>query len=365
MLAFLKRLFGFVARPAAPATTRSPRAAGPARVRQPDRPRLDPRAVDSIAGALPSPATLPNLDQPALNGDLLAMLDGREHFNATLSAKEEQVLAAVSHRVDEGQLELPHLPQTTLSAMEMTSKNSSSVADVAELIAHDAVITSELLRVANSALYATHHPCTTLRDAVVRLGMRATRSMIMSVSMRTMLLRDKGLAAIATEVWRQSQSAAQIARAIAPRLGFEPDRAFLIGLLHDIGKIALLETVRREVRDRFEIRPCLIGRVFFLQHERAGERIASAWKLPDELVSVAGCHHHYEKNAEHSRAAALARLVHTLDLVLSIGGLGEATRLESLPEFDALGIDPDDRPEILELVCETYLAGRAAGAPTA
>jgi putative nucleotidyltransferase with HDIG domain len=299
---------------------------------------------------------------PPLNGDLLSMLDGRDHFNATLTSRENQVLAAVSRRVDAGELELPHLPQTSLSAMEMTSKNSSSVADVAELIAHDAVISSELLRVANSALYASQHPCTTLRDAVVRLGMRATRSMIMAVSMRTMLLRDKAFREIATEVWRQSQSAGQIARALAPKVGIEPESAYLIGLLHDIGKIALLETVRREVRDRFEIRPCLIGRVFFLQHERAGARIAREWKLPDELVSVAGCHHHYERNPDFQRSAALAKLAHTLDLVLSIGGTSEAGRLEGLDEWDFLGVERDDRPEILELVCETYLAGRGAAA---
>jgi putative nucleotidyltransferase with HDIG domain len=159
-----------------------------------------------------------------------------------------------------------------------------------------------------------------------------------------MLLRDKALANIALEVWRQSQSAAQIARAIAPSLGMDPERAFLIGLLHDIGKVALLETVRREVRDKIEIRPCLLGRVFFLQHERAGQRIAAAWKLPEELASVAGGHHHYERNTEYPRSAALARLAHTLDLVLSIGGIGEAQRLEKLPEFDFLEVPTDRRP---------------------
>lgn len=356
MLAFLKRLFGFGTSTAAAAPSRRPKSVPSSRTAQP----MDP---DSIPGALPAPRAVPALDSPTCNSDLLSMLDGRDHFNATLTGREDAVLAAVSRRVESGDLALPVLAATSMSAMEMTSKTSASVADIVELIAHDAVLSSEMLRVANSALYAGAHPCTTLRDAVVRLGMRATRSMIMSVSMRTMLLRDKALANIALEVWRQSQSAAQIARAIAPKLNIDPERAFLIGLLHDIGKVALLETVRREVRDKVEIRPCLLGRVFFLQHERAGQRIAAAWKLPEELVSVAGCHHHYERNTEHGRSAALARLSHTLDLVLSIGGVGEAQRLEKLPEFDFLEVPADDRAEILEIVCETFLAARES-APT-
>lgn len=354
MLAFLKRLFGFG--PKASVGAPSGRAASPD-ARRTER-HVDP---DSIPGALPSPRAVPALDAPTCNSDLLSMLDGRDHFNATLTGREEAIMSAVSKRVETGDLALPVLAATSMSAMEMTSKNSASVNDIVELIAHDAVLSSEMLRVANSALYAGAHPCTTLRDAVVRMGMRATRSMIMSVSMRTMLLRDKALSNIALEVWRQSQSAAQIARAIAPKIGMDPERAFLIGLLHDIGKVALLETVRREVRDKIEIRPCLLGRVFFLQHERAGHRIASAWKLPDELVSVAGCHHHYERNADHPRSAALAKLAHTLDLVLSIGGVSEAQRLEKLPEFDFLEVPVDDRAAILEIVCETFVTAKEAG----
>ncbi len=353
MLAFLKRLFGFGA-PAPKARPPAKRSAAPktGSARSTD--------LDSIPGPIPATRNLPTIDQPVCDGDILSMLDGRDHFNETLTGRENQILTAVAKRVESGDLVLPHLPQSSLAAMEMTAKNSANVADIVELIAHDAVLSSEMLRVANSALYAGAHPCTTLRDAVVRLGMRATRSMIMSVSMRTMLLQDKSIAAVATQVWRQSQSAGQIARAIGPSLGMDPDRAFLIGLLHDIGKIALLETVRREVRDRGEVRPCLLGRVFFLQHERAGERIAQAWKLPEELVSVAGHHHHYERNEAFPREAALARLVHTIDLVLSIGGMGEASRLELLPEFDFLQIAPEDRPKILEIACDTFLAASAA-----
>jgi len=355
MLAFLKRLFGFGTSSVAAAPSRRAQTTASAGKKK----HVDP---DSIPGALPTPRAVPALDAPSCNSDLLSMLDGRDHFSATLTGREEAILGAVSRRVETGDLVLPVLAATSMSAMELTSKNSASVADIVELIAHDAVLSSEMLRVANSALYAGAVPCTTLRDAVVRMGMRATRSMIMSVSMRTMLLRDKALANIALEVWRQSQSAAQIARAIAPSLGMDPERAFLIGLLHDIGKVALLETVRREVRDKIEIRPCLLGRVFFLQHERAGQRIAAAWKLPEELVSVAGSHHHYERNHDFPRSAALARLAHTLDLVLSIGGIGEAQRLEKLPEFDFLEVSTDQRPEILEIVCETYLAAREAAA---
>jgi putative nucleotidyltransferase with HDIG domain len=358
MLAFLKRLFGLGPRSAAPAPSRRATGGVASKSKKPDQ-VLD---HDTIPGALPSPRVVPALDAPTCNSDLLSMLDGRDHFNATLTGREEAILGAVSRRVETGDLVLPVLAATSMSAMELTSKNSASVGDIVELIAHDAVLCSEMLRVANSALYAGAHPCTTLRDAVVRMGMRATRSMIMSVSMRTMLLRDKALANIALEVWRQSQSAAQIARAIAPSLNIDPERAFLIGLLHDIGKVALLETVRREVRDKVEIRPCLLGRVFFLQHERAGQRIANAWKLPEELASVAGCHHHFERNVDHARSAALARLAHTLDLVLSIGGVGEAQRLEKLPEFDFLEVPIERRQEILEIVCETFTSAREASA---
>ena len=344
-LTFLKRLFSR-SRPA-------PRALAPTAARPQAAPRPSRDEAQSNEEREP-------LAKPA-HAELLDVLDGKAHFRETLNGREEAVLLAVGRRVEEGDLVLPVLPTTSVAAMDMASRPSAEVGDVVRLIAGDPVLTSELLKISNSVLYAGSQKCETLREAVMRIGLRALRSMIFSISMRAVLLRDKTLAHMAEELWRQAHSVSLMARNLAPILGMDKERAFLIGLLHDIGKVALLETVRQEGSD-LELRPALLGRAFYLHHERAGERLARAWKLPDELVSIAGCHHRFDRNAEHGRSAALASLAHALDLGLTIGGRERAAEMLTLPEFDYLGVAPENRQRILDIALGTFGGERAVAA---
>ncbi len=342
MLALLARLFRRRPRPA-------PRAGKPAGV--------DRTAAATASG--PSRATAGGRDgeraesEPAPQAELLAQLDGKGHFQQVLSGREEAVLSAVGRRVEQGDLVLPVLPTTSIAAMDMAARPTADVADVVRLIAGDPVLSSELLKISNSALYAGNHKCETLQEAIMRIGLRALRSMILSISMRAVLLRDKQMAHVAQELWRQAHSVSLVARALAKDLGLDRDRAFLIGLLHDIGKVALLETVRKEAGD-LEVRPALLGRIFYLHHERAGERLARAWQLPDEVVAVAGCHHRFERNAEHARSAALASLAHALDLELSLRGSQAAPALENLPELEFLMPDAARRRELVLLAAGVH-----------
>jgi putative nucleotidyltransferase with HDIG domain len=352
MLAFLKRLFGRRSAPAAKGPRPTPKPSARA-----DAPRAEGPRAPAGPGAAPAGGGSPLSGSQA---QLLDMLDGKAHFQQVLTGREESILATVSHRVESGQLALPHLPATSLAAMEMAARPSANVGDVVDLISCDPVLSSELLKVSNSALYSSREKCETLREAVVRMGLRALRTMILSISMRQVLLRDKALANVAEEIWRQSHSVSMMARAIAPLLGADRERSFLIGLLHDIGKVALLETVRQEAQDSVnQVRPVLLGRVFYLMHERAGERLARSWKLPDELVSVAGCHHRFERNSEHARIAAMASLAHGLDLALALGGehASEQTLMKR-PEFEFLQLEDEKRAEIIALARETFAGSR-------
>lgn len=336
MFAFLERLLRRRPRAGQKPATRAPEVV-------PSHDRTAPARADAGEAA-----GEPSTPGRAAQIELLAMLDGKAHFQHSFSAREAAVVSAVGRRVEAGDLVLPVLPTTSMAAVDLASRPSAEVAAVVELIAGDPVLSSELLKISNSVLYAGHAKCESLREAVMRIGLRALRSMIFSISMRAVLLRDKALARMAEEIWRQAHSVSLMARGLAPLLGMDRERAFLIGLLHDIGKVALLDTVRQEAAD-IELRPALLGRVFYLHHERAGERLARAWKLPDELVSVAGRHHRFDRNAEHGRSAALASLAHALDLGLTLGGPGHLERLLERPELEFLGVEPARRQALLDV----------------
>jgi putative nucleotidyltransferase with HDIG domain len=318
---WLRRLLGL----GPPRSHRSPRTTATAPVERRAAPRppvppdeLPPELEDSalLEAALPVAAAVGDLDR-------------QEHITAVLGSEQDDLTWALRQRIEKGRFRVPQLPSTSIAAIHATNDPGADVGQLVELISTDPLLCSELLKTANSVLYATHVPAESLHDAVMRIGLRALRSLVFTASMRGAILKGHLLAEYAEEVWRQALSVAGIARAIAPELRVDPEHAFMLGLLQDIGKVALLTMLREEVRHTSEITPAVVGQVFKSTHELAGAAMAGAWKLSPELASVAGCHHAYTANPDYPRPAAIAFLAHQLDLYLSLGdeeGFRDLTR---------------------------------------
>lgn len=305
--------------------------------------------VDAPAAALPKRRKFSHLDR-------------EETLTVILEGPEEEVLWSIARRIESGRLDLPTLPSTSMSVIELANNPAVEFRELVQQISMDPVLSSELLRTANSVLFASEEPVDTLHAAVVRIGLRALRSMIFSVSMRGTILRSGVLSEYAEDVWRQSYSVAMIARDIAPVVGMEPEKAFLLGLLQDIGKISLLAMLSKEVKNPRDCTPTLVGHVFQTYHQEAGAAMARKWKLPAEFISVAGCHHAWEENEAHTRSAALANLAHHLDLVFSTEDPALAEVLDELPALRHLAPQEEARARIIGLARDAYqsLASKAA-----
>ncbi len=297
--------------------------------------------------------------RPAPAGSEVLNLDRVESLTVLLEGEDDEILWRLSERIEKGRFEIPQLPSTSLAAIEMCNRASADVKEIAELITTDPLLSGDLLRVANSVLYAAQEPAVTLHEAVMRVGLRALRSLILSASMRSVLLSSRGLAHYAEEVWRQSVSVAMIAREIADALGFEREKAYALGLLHDVGKVALLAMLGKELKSAGDLTPARDGQAFRKLHERAGAAMARAWRLPEEICSVAGSHHQLGANLEHPRAAALANLAHSLDLHLSLGDEQGYRELVHSQAFDLLAAQEPVRHRVLASGREAYSKAQA------
>jgi len=311
-------------------------------------PPMNAAAATEVEAPLPS-ADLADVPKPGEHAPALRR-DYEEHSRAeaSLPEREKRLLENIARRIEAGDLELPQLPSTSLAVIDMTSRSATEMSDIVRTIESDPVLSSELLKTANSVLYAGAEPVDTIAQSVMRIGLRNLRTLMFSLSMRSAVLRDKRLSSYAEEVWRQSFSMASIARAIAKPLGVEPDRAFLQGLLADIGKVSLLAMLRRELQKNTDVSPALVGRVFYLYHETAGARLAKVWRLPEEIQSVIGCHHNFEKNEHNPNEAALVCLANRLDLLLARGDENEYRNAIHAPEMDFLELDVELRRTVLE-----------------
>lgn len=282
-------------------------------------------------------------------------LDQEQHRTASLRAVEQEAIARVAARVEKGDFELPMLPSSSMVAIEMAASPTVDVSHLVTLISTDPVLSTELMKAANSVIYGGSYQAETLSQAVVRVGTRTLRSLIYSLSVRGVIFRNRGLGSYAEELWRQAYSVARISQLIAEPLRLAPEKCFLLGLLHDMGKISLLAMLGRECTSTFRPAAHVVGRVFHEFHERAGVAMAREWKLPEEFISVSGCHHHFEQNPDFPRSAALVSLAHKLDLHLSLGEKGsEYQRLARCPEMRFLGLADHQRAALLESAEELF-----------
>lgn len=198
--------------------------------------------------------------------------------------------------------DLPSLPQTLLSIQKVAADVNSGAEDLAKCILQDQALTMRVLKVVNSARYqrSNQEEILTVQRAVVVMGFQTVKKMALGLSvfdMMSKLSRSPQLMAIA----RHSLITAGFARILAQASGkVSPDEAFVTGLIHDIGKVVLIECdpkamdqVLQEMTPDAHL-PDIEKKHFGISHDRAGRRLAARWGLPSDLQKVIAEHHNVE-----------------------------------------------------------------------
>jgi putative nucleotidyltransferase with HDIG domain len=205
----------------------------------------------------------------------------------------------LSGRVLEGVQGLPAVPTVLAEILSTLEDDTATASSLERLIRRDQALTSKLLSVANSAYYGFVAPITTLKRAVVVLGMGEVRKLCLGAGVFNLLhARRVRNHARVESLWSHSLAVAEAARIIAARTKrTDPEQAFTGGLLHDLGKLVLaaffseeLEAVNQLAVSEglpFHQAECELG----VDHEDLGIQLAEHWRLPPMLAEVMGRHH--------------------------------------------------------------------------
>jgi len=191
--------------------------------------------------------------------------------------------------------QLPPLPAVINRLMDVVQSNESSANDVSRVLASDQNLTSKVLRLVNSSFYGMSRKIATITRAVVILGYQAVRHLALGLAAYEAFKKEKsGLDR--ERFWMHSLSCAATAQLVAKQLGCPvPEEAFVSGLLHDIGRMAVSVACPGEFA-RLEPAPApgLIAQekeILGMSHARAGSVLLEYWKLPEHLCRVARFHH--------------------------------------------------------------------------
>lgn len=246
--------------------------------------------------------------------------------------------------------ELPILDERTVRLQELIQSEDASFPQVEEFVAQEPTLVAALLRTANSAYYRTPKLITNLHDAVVRVGVRHSLTLILQwLLARAFAVPGTEAQARLRAVWANATLTARLTRRLAEWEGCaRPDDAYLAGLLHNVGEAVLVWELYRPGGVVGPARFAAEGPRIVLHHEAVGRTATERWGLPPLVQGLAG-HHHHARVGEPPRDAQL-RLATIAAWNLARELLGEyldgQPEADSAAALDALGLSPTSRQRL-------------------
>jgi putative nucleotidyltransferase with HDIG domain len=218
----------------------------------------------------------------------------------------------------------PVILQPLLEIMRMPAE-SIKFDKVVELVSCDGAIAAQCLRLANSPLFARRE-VESVRSAIMALGLQRVRSMLFGLCMNQVLPKNKWVFE-PDAFWRHSLGCALVTQRMAQKIGYaEPEKAYLGGLLHDLGLLvnSLLcnedfHKCRQQAIETHRALHLCEEEVLGFAHTHSGRMLAEHWRLPQDLCEVASGHHNPELLPSPN---PLACLVHLADLLCRVRYLG-------------------------------------------
>lgn len=234
-------------------------------------------------------------------------------------------------------------------------RRSYGLDEMKGLFERDPAMSQALLRHANSAWYAglSADPLLGLKAAIQRVGSKGVNATVMHHLLQGELSRPgPGLDGLVQQVWEHMVRTAPVARAIAHAFGADPDEAFTLGLLHDVGKLVFFDRTaeeRKEVRRDLRLPEGFVPAALTALHEPLGALAAFEWGLDPTSAAVIGSHH---RRGDHPVGEPLSEAVHVAE---ALDLAQERRRPPELALLWAAGELTGDREAV-----EAWLAGDGA-----
>lgn len=196
--------------------------------------------------------------------------------------------------------DLPPLPQVASRAIALVEDPDTNAGQLTELLGKDTALAARVLKIANSAMFACQREITTLNQAIMIIGFKALKGIIVAATLRQLNRRYGRLEQM---IWINSTCTAVAAHCIAQKLKRHyVDEAFLLGLLHDLGKLVLVRQIPEDYQAIVRLSRAADGGDFYhnveqeqlgFSHPLIGALVAKKWNFSPETCQII-LHHHDE-----------------------------------------------------------------------
>jgi putative nucleotidyltransferase with HDIG domain len=237
---------------------------------------------------------------------------------------------------------LPVVPGLYMRLVELLNRPNVRVDEIAAVISQDIGMSTKVLQLVNSTMFGISRHVTTLQTAVTLLGVNFITSLVLTAEVfRAYQDRGSDPALDLVSLQRHSLLVADIAASLATD-GRQAETAYIAGLLHDVGRLALMDGLPREhaeisrmAREREMALHDAEMEVLGVTHTQIGAYLLRLWHLPEAVVEAVAFHH--RPSSIGSAAPVIPLIVHVADALAN----------EVAPEFAA----GQHVPATLDLEC--------------
>ena len=234
--------------------------------------------------------------------------------------KRQEIIASIAA--------VPPLPTASAEVINLIRDPRVPSGKIAQAIEYDPSLTTNVLRLANSALFGCPRSVSTVKDALFRLGTNQVFQLVLAATVGKMAQRPvRGYDLSGGDLWDHLIGTAIGSIKIAQALELEvPPYTFTAALTHDVGKVVLgtfvevdadsIRTLAHERKMSFEKAE---HRVLGIDHAEVGAFLLERWNLPEYLVQAVRWHHQPE---HHPGDPLVANVVHVADVVCLMAGVG-------------------------------------------
>ncbi len=269
-----------------------------------------------------------------------------------------QIVAKVIKRFYSGKIKLPIFPKIVQEVQNLMKDQDPSIDDLARIIKNDILISSKLVSIANSPLYKGVDKTENLNSALLRLGMKTSYGLITTLVTKDLYKStSKTLNKLLGNLWMHSFACGCIAKRISEELcAKNADTLFLMGIVHDIGKMLLIKAIVDMIpKETFESEN--IQMAIHEIHTTFGAAILKKMRFSKDFIQVAEFHHWNDFSIHEDNEL---RIIHLADHLSNQIGFrffhlesqegeteeGKIKKLKNLESLKQLKIDPDKAMEI-------------------
>lgn len=242
------------------------------------------------------------LNSPVRLNSIQVLLESVRHYDENRVGNQvdaDMVLKEVREHIQQGNFELPPIPDVMVQISQKIDNPTISIDEIIECIT-DQILVSKILRICNSPYYGHLGHISTLKAAVVFIGLKSLMSIITVHAMSSFSPRN---AKEIKKVLQHCLVCGMIARQITRDMGGNYELAFMCGLLHDIGKTILLDML-----GDYMLLPEARDQLIEENHAEVGYLLAQKWNFGDDIKEVIRYHHSPEQAVGYASLAEVVSL---------------------------------------------------------